>query len=399
MIGRDRAARVLAAVAFANLVVAALHFGLAAAAPLVRDHFQLGPAGLGMVLAAPALGLMLGTFLWGELADRISEHVVLVGAFAGFTLATVVAALVTGGALAYGLAVLVAGAFGSAAHSAGGRAISAAYPPERHGMVLAIRHTAIPVGGALGGIAMPAIMRSEGLDAATGASSVLGLVAMLGLAGALPSARRSGAARAGRDRGAGPSPLRHGALWLLAVGGAGLAFVQLGIGSFLTVQLVDEAGVGIGAASVVFMSTQLLGGAGRIVLGAWSDRAGNRIGILRSAAVLAAVLVAGCIVLPQHRADATLLSAALVTVTCCNALVVATAASLAPPGRTGATLGMQTTFNAGACVVAPVVLGAALEASGWIAFHVGLLVVLVGSSASLWQLSRRLGRPSPVTFR
>ncbi len=381
---------VLVAVAFANLVVAALHFGLAAAAPLLRDLLELDAAQLGLLLAAPPLGLMLGTFAWGELADRMSERRVLTLAFVGFSVSTLGAARLADDAVMFGSALLLAGLFGSAAHSAGGRAIAAAFPPQHHGLVLAIRHTAIPVGGALGGIAVPLLVRSDGLATATAWAAGLGALATVGIALALPSSRRPEArAAVARAAPAGGTPLRERRLWLLAAGAACLAFVQLGVGSFLTVQLVDEAKVGIAVAAGVFTATQLLGAIGRILLGAWSDRSGDRIRILRGVAAAAGALAGVATLVPAARADAVLLAAALVVVTSCNGVVVATAASLAPTGRTGATLGMQTTANAAACTIAPVVLGALLATAGWAAFELALVVVLVASSACLAALARR----------
>jgi MFS family permease len=380
---------VLGAVAVANLVVAALHFGLAAAGPLLRSELGLGTAMLGAVLAAPAIGLMLGTFGWGVLADRTSERRVLTGAFAGFAVATLVGAQraaeqdVTG----FAAAMLVSGLMGSAAHSAGGRAISAAFAPDRHGLVLSIRHVAIPVGAALGGVVMPAMIVARDLGSAVGAAAGAGVGAAALLAWLVPSSRSLDARRR-RELApqAGRSPLRLPAMWLLAVGGSSLAFVQLGIGSFLTVQLVDRGGTTIGVAAVVFTAAQLLGGAGRVVLGFASDRARERVDVLLRVAVVALAFVGAGLLVPSPLVAALLQAAALVVVTSCNGVVVAVASSLAPPGRTGATLGMQTTANAAACALAPIMLGVVLAGVGWTAAGAVLVVALLVSSAALVRL-------------
>jgi len=387
--------RVLGAVAFANLLVAMLHFGLAAAGPLLRREFDLDTAELGLLLAAPPLGLMLGTFLWGELSDRLEERLVLAGAFAGF--AGSVAGAAWGAArsdpMALGIALLASGAFGSAAHSAGGRAISAAFPPRRHGFVLAIRHTAIPIGGALGGIVVPATARSSGFVPVLVGIALGGLLAAAIVALVLPRSLRIGdlvehdaPERAASARQA--SPLRDPRMWLLCIGCGSLAFVQLGIGSFLTVQLVDEAGFALGPAAAVFTGAQLAGAAGRIVFGVLSDRVGRRVGVLRWIAVAAGATMLPTVLGLGARVDAILFVAALVVVTSCNGVAVAAAARLAPTGRTGATLGMQTTANAAACTIAPVVLGALLHVGGWAAFAWAILGVLAVSVASLTVLLR-----------
>lgn len=382
-----RAAAVLAAVAFANLAVAVLHFGLAAAAPLLRTELGLGTAGIGLLLSAPPLGLMLGTFVWGELADRLSERRVLTAAFVGFTASCLGASLAAGpqSLPVFGTLLLAAGAFGSAAHSAGGRAISAVFPPERHGLVLAIRHTAIPLGGAAGGVLVPSVAATAGLGAAVRVVVVLGALAAAGVALVIPSSRLAGAAP---REVPGPSPVRHRPLWLLAIGASSLAFVQLGVGSFLTLHLVEEAGISLAAAAAVFAATQLLGAIGRVALGFWSDRVASRIGMLRAVAVVTALLVGASAASGTDRAEGALLAAALVVVTSCNGVVVAAAASLAPAGRTGATLGMQTTFNAAACTIAPIILGAVLAAVGWSGVQAVLLAALALSLGCLGRLTR-----------
>lgn len=391
-----RAWATLGAVAFGNLVVAALHFGLAAAAPLLREDLELTSGQLGILLATPAIGLMLGTFGWGVLADRTSERRVLTGAFVGFAAATAVAATHADAAnvVYFGMALLVSGCFGSAAHSAGGRAISASFAPERHGLVLSIRHVAIPVGAALGGIVVPIVVRDAGLGAAAWTAAFAGVVAAALLAIAVPSSRTRAARVAREQVTSGPSPLRVLPIWLLAAGAAGLSFVQLGIGSFLTVQLVDRAGMTVVAAAAVFTAAQLGGAAGRVVLGLWSDRAGSRIEVLRAVAVVSLVSVLASLVVPDARAAAFLQAVALVVVTSCNGVVVAVAASIAPEGRTGATLGMQTTANAAACSVAPIVLGVVLGAgAGWTAFTAVLLGSLVLSLVALSRCARLLRAP------
>jgi sugar phosphate permease len=380
---------VLGAVALGNLVVAALHFGLAAAGPALRSALDLDTASLGVVLATPAIGLMLGTFAWGVLADATSERRVLTGAFVGFAASAWAAAAFAddGRPVAFGAALLASGLFGSAAHSAGGRAISAAFPVHRHGLVLSIRHVAIPVGAAIGGVLVPLLVRRHGLGPAMVEFAVAGLVAALLLALLVPSSRGAAARAAREQEGArGPSPLRVRSMWLLAAGAGSLAFVQLGIGSFLTVQLVDRTGMQLAAAAAVFTAAQLLGGAGRVVLGVWSDRVRERASVLVGVAAACVALVGASLGVPGATASALLQAAALVVVTSCNGVVVAVAASLAPPGRTGATLGMQTTANAAACAIAPILLGALLERSGWRSYEAVMTAVLVGSCAALLRL-------------
>ncbi|MCB0879378.1 MAG: MFS transporter [Thermoleophilia bacterium] len=385
---------VLGAVALGNLVVAALHFGLAAAAPVVRDQLDIGTAVLGLVLASPAIGLMLGTYGWGVLSDHTSERRVLTGAFVGFAAVTFAgaSALSARDPLWFTIAILGSGLFGSAAHSAGGRAISAAFPVERHGLVLSIRHVAIPIGAALGGVVVPLTANAWGLPFTLFCAGVAGVVAAIGMAWLVPSSR-SRAARAARAESAvrGSSPLRLPRMWLLAAGAGSLAFVQLGIGSFLTVQLVDRADTRLAVAAGIFTIAQLAGAAGRIILGVVSDRARSRVDVLLAVAGAVGVLVIASMAAPGGMAPALLQAAALVVVTSCNGVVVAVAASFAPVGRTGATLGMQTTANALACSIAPIMLGVVLARSTWLAYELVLLAAVVVSLFALGRLRGATG--------
>jgi sugar phosphate permease len=383
--------RVLAAVAFANLVFAALMFGLAAAAPTLRRAFGIDESQLGLVLGSPSLGLMFGTFLWGELADRVDERRVLTTAFAAFTVLLVIAAyLAAHDALGgFMVALFVAGAAGSAAHSAGGRAIAAAFAPERHGFVLALRHSAIPVGGAVGGVGVSWLAIHHGLGPAVGAIAACGAVAAIGVLVGLPS----GSARASTDADdpvrMSASPLRSAPLWLLALGCACLGFVQLGVGSFLTIQLVDEAGVAAGTAAAIYAIAQLVGAGSRIVLGISSDRASSRVRVLQVVGWSALVVLVAASFVAGRAAGSALLVVAFVVTTSWNGVAVAAAAAYAPIGRTGATLGMLTTANAAAAALAPIVLGAVIDHAGWSAFAPVLAAVLVVNAVLLALLQRR----------
>ena len=284
-------------------------------------------------------------------------------------------------------ALLGAGFCGSAAHSAGGRAISAVFPPERHGTVLAIRHTAIPLGGVVGGLLVPLGIDDLGL------ASTLSVVAVACAcaAAALWIALAGLTAPRLAAHEVGVSPTRVPALWLLASGCAALAFVQLGLASFLTLQLVDDAGLAVGAAAGAFAMVQLLGAAARVGLGVWSDRVPDRIVLLQVLAVTGALVTSSSSAATSGSARAALLCGALVIVTSWNGIAVAAMAALAPPGRTGATLGMQTTCNAASGTVAPIAVGALLHWAGWPAVGWAFTASLLFAACSFAAL-RRSGR-------
>ncbi|MCW2972692.1 MAG: major facilitator superfamily 1 [Thermoleophilia bacterium] len=382
----------LAAVALANLVVAAMQFGLGAAAPALRTDLGLTTQQLGFLLAGAPAGLMLGTYGWGVLADHTSERRVLAVAFLGFaasSLATAWAAHAGDVPLLTGL-LLVTNAFGSATHSAGGRAISAVFPQHQHGTVLSIRHTAIPIGGVVGGLAVPAAVEVASFAWALVGFAALGLVVALVLWVALAHVEHVQRADTAAPLPRGRSPLQRPELWLLAVGCSSVAFVQLGIASFLTLQLVDEAGLTLRRAALAFAAAQLVGAAGRVVLGVWSDRVRDRLALLRGVFVGVFALVVGAVLVTDPSVDGVLLSLILVLSTTWQGVGVAAAASLAPAGRTGSTLGMQTTLNAAAFTIAPIVIALVLHRAGWtgVEFVLAGMVVVAVVALTMARVSR-----------
>ena len=70
-----------------------------------------------------------------------------------------------------------------------------------------------------------------------------------------------------------------------------LVIPQFTVWTFMLVWLIDEKGWSILAAEPLVAATQVLGAAGRIGAGAWSDRVGGRLGPMRPVAVAAAVVM------------------------------------------------------------------------------------------------------------
>ncbi|MCW2959944.1 MAG: transporter [Thermoleophilia bacterium] len=380
---------VLAAVSFANFLVALLHLGMAASGPLLRRELGLDPRELGLLLAAPPFGLMLGVFAWGVLVDRYEDRLVLAAAF------VLTAAAIAGAAIAAAagsvpwllVALFLSGLCGSAAHPAGGRAVTQVFDAGRHGTVLAIRHTAVPLGGVAGGLLLPLGIDTIGIGATLGGVAAACLVSVAWTLHALPREDAHVLRAAVRSL---EDPLRSAALWLLALGSGSLAFVQLGIASFLTIYLVDEAGFGVGAAAGVFAASQLLGAGGRVGLGVTSDRV--RVRVLRAVAAAAAVGIVALLLLGNGVAGGVILAATLVLATSWNGVSVAAAAALSPEGRTGATLGMQTTVNSVACTIGPIIIGVCVAGPGWHAVFAVFASALLLSILSFTVLDRLPGR-------
>jgi sugar phosphate permease len=311
------------------------------------------------VFASVNVGLVVTLLAWGLLADRIGERGVI-----GIGLSGCAAALVAAGsANRYAVFVallVVAGAFGGCVQSASGRAVMGWFGPEERGLALGIRQTAVPLGGAVAAVTLPALADGPGLQAAFLALATW--TAAAAVAGAL--FLREGGGDGLDDVG---RPLRDTGLWLLCGGSALYLAAQVAIVGFVVIFLHGERGFSVGAAAAVLAVTQVLGGVARIAVGRWSDRLGARVVPLRriglalmvALAVTAALVAAPRVVLVPALVVAGALGQAW------NGLSYAAAAERAGRARSGAAIGVQQTVLAVGGIVAPVVFAALVGASTW----------------------------------
>lgn len=374
---------VLAAGMVAQASISAVQLGLPAIAPDLRAELGLSLAEIGALLAAPSLGIILTLLAWGALADRIGERAVIGIGLSGAALALGAAAL-TQTAWAMGACLVVAGALGSAANAASGRAVVGWFPASQRGFALGWRHMSTPLGGAVAAVTLPLVTDAGGVGAALIA---LAVACAAGAAAGVALIRppRPWTALAGpvrvpsvsRERG----PLRDGAIWRLSLGTGAVVLCQLALLSFVALYLHDERGWSVGAAAAALAVIQLTGAASRVVAGAWSDRIRSRLVPLRALALSAAVILgAATLLLPvPGPAGPILLILAAVVAMAGNGISFAAASEMVGPRRVGTALGLQNTVLFCAVVVAPPSFGLLVGPLGWEgAFGVAAICPLVG---------------------
>jgi sugar phosphate permease len=342
-------------------------------APQFRHEYGLDLVQVGFVLDAVWIGGLLTLLPWGLLADRVGERLVLA---LGLALA---AAALAGAAYAgtYG-AVLVllglAGAAGASVNAASGRAIMYWFPAGERGLALGVRQTAVPIGGFLAALLLPALGLRDGLL----------LLAAFSLGGAVLGAAVIHEPEAAEDvlrpRRLGET-LRDGRLWLLSSGSGFYLVAQIAITSFVVLFLFDERGFSRGEAAAVLAGIQVLAAALRIGCGRWSDLVGSRIRPLRLVGVASGATLAVAAALVH--APAPVLVAALIvaggTAMAWNGLSYTAAAELAGRSRSGAALGMQQTALAAAGAVVPPAFAAVVSATSYRAgFTIAAAFPLVG---------------------
>jgi sugar phosphate permease len=374
---------VLAVGTAAQASFSAVLLGLAALAPALEDRYDLGVIGVGAVLASASAGMTFTLLPWGLAVDRIGERLA-VGMGLGACAAALVAAAFASSAAGLALLLAAAGAAGACVNAASGRAVMHWFPPEQRGLALGIRQAAIPIGGAIGAVVLPALgLRAAFLTLAAWclAAAVAGVVAL-----------RGGA----EEDGEPGRPLRDPRVWWISFASSLVLVAQIAVVGFVVLFLHEERGVSPGRAAAVLAAIQVLGIGIRIAAGWWSDRLGSRLVPFRRLSVALGLAVAGAAVLLD--APLVLLVPALVAAGTLglswNGLSFAAVAEAAGRARSGAAIGFQQTALALAYTGGALLFAAVVEAVSWrAAFVLAAAFPLAGAAVLARQ---RESRPQPA---
>ena len=377
---------VLGVGALAQGTNAAVFLGLSALTPQLRAHFDLSLPQVGLLIGAVNLGTMLTLVTWGALADRRGERLVMT--VGGVGAAACLALAATDHAVLAGLALFGAGVFGASVNAASGRAVMTWFTADRRGLAMGIRQTATPLGAALAAVVLPAIAANAGVP-----SSFLALSAFTGLVAVTIAVFIREPPGAVRAIGGQSVVLRDRGLLRLSVASGLLVVPQFTAAALMVELLHEHRGLALGAAAALFAAAQVLGGAGRLGAGVWSDAVRSRLGPLRTITVLvmAGFLLSAVLV----EAPIWLLAAALVPTTalavCWNGLAVTAAAELAPEGSSGTALGMQNSANYLSASITPALAGWVVVTVSWPA---ALLLAAAAAGAARALLRDRAGVPA-----
>jgi sugar phosphate permease len=331
---------VLAAGVLAQAALSAVQLGLPAIAPALRDELGLSLAQVGVVLASVSWGITALLLGWGWLADRAGERLVVSVGLAGGACALAAGAFATTfGALVAALAVT--GALAGCTSIASGRAVMGWFGRHQRGLALGVRQMAVPLGGVVGALTLPALATAGGLKAA--------LLALAGgcAVGALACGLvfREPATSTDHEAEPAPTPLRDARMWRLAAASLLYVTAQAAVLGFTVLFLHEQRGVTAGAAAAVLAAIQVGGAASRALTGWLSDRSGRRLPLMRWIGVATAVALVAVAAL----ADAPLgllvpvLVLAGVGSMSWNGLSLTAAAELTGPHTTGSALGLQQT--------------------------------------------------------
>lgn len=293
----------------ANASFSAAFSGIPTTAVFLRSGYHLNNGSLGLVLGMLGLGIAVSELPWGLLTDRWGDRRVLLlgllstaAALAGLALFAAPRGGHVPGVALLALGLLLVGLLGGSVNGSSGRAVMAWFREGERGLAMSIRQTAVPAGGGIGALMLPALASHLGFAS---------VYAVLALACAVtawfawrwlrePShtdadgADRPRPARAAAvdANAASVSPLRNVGIWRVALGAGVLCVSQLAVITFGAVFLHDFSHAGVLAISVTMALVQIGAAVARVGSGRWTDKRGNRRAYMRGCSLLTAALFA-----------------------------------------------------------------------------------------------------------
>ncbi|MCV7424941.1 MFS transporter [Mycobacterium yunnanensis] len=352
--------------------------GVAFLIPTLHVQRGLDLAHAGLVSALPSFGMVVTLIAWGYLVDRFGERLVLAVGSA-LTAAAAFAAASVDSLVAVGVFLFLGGMAAASSNSASGRLVVGWFPPHQRGLVMGIRQTAQPLGVGLGALVIPQLAQGSGVAAAlTFPAIACAAAAVISAIGVVDPPRPPRAHAPAEDLA---NPYRGSStLWRIHAVSVLLVGPQCVVWTFTLVWLMADRGWSAAAAGAMVTFAQILGAAGRIAAGRWSDKVGSRLHPIRTIAIGAAVamaLLAVTDLIHSPLSVAVMVAASVITVSD-NGLAFTAIAELAGPFWSGRALGTQNTSQLLTAGIVPPVFGALITVAGYpAAFAVCALFPLV----------------------
>ena len=297
-------------------------------------------------------------------AIRVSQLCVLLGS-AGMAMMAIPHPLVIA------LGALVVGMGYGAVTPASSTVLAERVPPGLRAFIFSLKQTGVPIGGAIAGALVPLLIRGFGWQAAALSVTLLGVLAILA---AQTVQREVDSVHPPRHRPRGSGllePLRlvfkHHRLRELAISSFTYSGMQMCLGSYLVVSLIDLTGFSLAQAGAALSVAMIAGAVGRLFCGAIADNwIGSRrlLGVLGVSMSLSAFVIA---TITAHWPGAAVYLIALVygaTAVGWNGVYLAEVARIAPPGRAGAATGASLAMTYSGVVALPSLFWAVHTASG-----------------------------------
>jgi sugar phosphate permease len=375
---------VLAAGTAAQAGFSAVLIGLPVLGPALQDRYDLSLSEVGIAFSSVWIGPIATLLPWGLLSDRIGERIVLASGLAGCGLLVATAGWASSFWLLIAL-LTIAGALGASVNAASGRAVMQWFSAGQRGLALGVRQTAIPVGGAVAALALPAVNSAAGLKASFVFLGAICIGCALFAGIAVHEANKAEAALAAEDV---EWTLRDRRLWILSAGSDLYLVGQIALLSFFVLFLHDEHGLSDAAAAAGLAVMQVGAVVTRISAGRISDSLGARIRPLRwiGLASCAGVLLTAVLTKAPVAVVLPVMVVAGAVSMAWNGLSVTAAAELAGLARSGAAIGFQQTTLSVTGLIGPVAFALVVDSTSW---EAGFALAAVGPLLG-WVLLGRL---------
>jgi sugar phosphate permease len=359
-------------------------FGVPVVLPQLREALGVTTAQAGMLAGLPSLGLLLTLLVWGLVIDRFGERPTMALSLVLTACALGLLWAVSGlwGAVAV---LLLVGAVGGPVNAASGRLVLSWFSERERGLAMGVRQSALPLGVGLSALALPWAAGAWGFVGAMTLPAVLALLAVpfvLAMPASAPvrppapeetgdaadhaGHTETGEASEAAARPAAGSPYRHGHIWRVHGVSMLLGVPQIALMTYAVIYLVQEQGWSPPAAGAVVAVAQVPGAAGRLLLGVWSDRTGDRMRPVRWLAVVSGVCLVLLAALPGTWAwtAVPLLLACLVLTMWHNGLTFTAVAETAGTSWAGRALAAQNWLQAVSTTLTPVLMAAVIALAG-----------------------------------
>jgi len=339
--------------------------GVAFLIPTLHRDRGLDLAEAGLVSSLPSFGMVVTLIAWGWVVDRLGERFVLAVGSA-LTAVAAFAAASTSPLFAVGAFLFLGGMAAAGSNAASGRLVVGWFPPHQRGLVMGIRQTAQPLGVGVGALVMPQLAESRGIAVALLFPAIAcAVAAVVSAVGVIDPPRPPRAEAPTEDLA---NPYRGSStLWRIHAASVLLVIPQGVLWTFTLVWLMTDRGWSAASAGAMVTAAQVLGAAGRIAAGRWSDKVGSRLHPVRTIAIGAATamgLLALTDLLNSPVSIAIMVVASVITVSD-NGLAFTAIAEIAGPFWSGRALGTQNTSQLFATAVAPPAFGALIAAAGF----------------------------------
>lgn len=390
---------ILVALLFMVMIIAAIDRGsLSVAAPVLSREFSLSPARLGLVMSAFFWSYAILQITGGWLVDRFSAVWVLAGGVALWSLATTLSgfAETVGGLF---ILRLLLGAGEAALYPSLSKAIASSFAPKDRGLPNALMDAGIKIGSALGlllGGLLTARFGWRGLFFILGAASLAWLVPWLAWNrwyGLPATAATPSVASTPTPDGPGfGAILRRREFWGVSIGSCSFGYSYFFLLTWLPTYLVNERHLSLHEMAWLGSAPYWVSAAVSIVGGWISDvliRGGGSPTRVRKSIVVGGLLLS-TVAMPSAFVEDTGLSIGLLCLAYAALGVYGSnywtiSQTLAGPSAVGRWVGLQGSLAGATGIIAPLVTGLIVQATG--AFHLAFVatavIAVIGASSYL----------------